>query len=54
MNTGLYALSVNGTQVFAVEMDIPLWLPVKPQLNRRWLRSAVRTALHGYFSNRSR
>jgi len=47
--TRLYTLAVNDQEVLAVDMNVPEWLPVKPKLNRAWLRNIVRNALAHVF-----
>lgn len=46
----LYRLEVNGETICEVAIDLPAWFPVKPRLNRSWLRPLVATALRNYFS----
>lgn len=42
----LYSLNLNGRVVLEVEMDVACLLPIKPRLNRRWLKNVVGAALH--------
>lgn len=48
----LYSLAINGSPLVEVEIDTPAWLPVRPRINQRWLRSLVSKALGRYFSSR--
>ena len=43
--TRLYTLAVDHKEIVVVDMEVPAWLPVKPRLNRAWLRNIVREAL---------
>jgi hypothetical protein len=46
-------LAVNGQTLLEVDVDAPRWLPIAPQVNRRWLRSFVAVTLKNYFSPRT-
>lgn len=52
--TKLYSLAINNQTILEIETEAPAWLPVKPRINRRWLRSALKTALIGYFDRQMR
>jgi hypothetical protein len=45
----VYSLAVNGKPIVEVEVEAPRWLPVRPALNREWLRRIVAAALAEYF-----
>ena len=51
--TRIYTLAVNGQTLLEVDVDAPRWLPIAPQVNRRWLRSFVAVTLKNYFSPRT-
>ena len=50
----LYSLQINDQPVCEITMDVPLGLPVRPQLNSAWLMSVVVEAIQGYFESRDR
>jgi hypothetical protein len=50
VNQRLYSLEVNGELICEVTAETPAWLPVKPELDRRWLRDLVKLALDRYFA----
>lgn len=52
--TRLYTLAVNEQAIVAIDMDVPDWLPVRPRLNRCWLRGLISAALRRYFAARAR
>ena len=37
----VYSLTVNGSEVVSVEMDVPDFLPRAPKLDRTWLMGIV-------------
>lgn len=45
MRMQLYQLYNNDRLLLSVSMDVPDWLPVRPRLNRFWLRQALRMVL---------
>jgi hypothetical protein len=47
--TKLYSLSVNEKPVLDVHMDVPNWMPVRPRLDRPWLRGLITRALRNCF-----
>ena len=49
----LAKLQINGETVCEVVADVPDWLPVRPQLNRRWLRGLFAQAIRNYMLKRS-
>jgi len=51
--TRIYTLAVNGQTILEVDVEAPRWLPIAPQVNRRWLRSLVAMTLKNYFSPRT-
>ena len=48
----LARLEVNGDTLCEVIVDVPSWLPVRPRLNRVWLRGLLVTALRHYLVQR--
>lgn len=46
----LYSLEINGQTICEVTAEAPAWLPVKPTLNKRWLRGLVAQAIRNYFA----
>lgn len=48
--TRLYSFAVNGENLVEVDMDVPKWFPVRPRINRNWLRYIVAQALRRYFT----
>ena len=50
----LCCLQANGKLLCEVTADIPTWLPVRPKLNREWLRSVLVQSIRECFSARSR
>jgi hypothetical protein len=46
-----YSLVINGQQLVDVKIETPAWLPVRPHINQRWLRSLIAQALGRYFSS---
>jgi len=46
----IYTLAVNGQTLLEVDVETSRWLPIAPQVNRRWLRSFVAVALQNCFS----
>jgi hypothetical protein len=45
----LYTLIVDDRALLEVTAQTPSWLPVRPSLSARWLRSMVAAALRRYF-----
>lgn len=52
MHVRLYCLKVNGKTVCEVTADVPSWLPIRPRLDRAWLKSVVSQALRECFQSR--
>jgi hypothetical protein len=50
MTVEVYSLEINNTPVLKVEAFQPEWLPFRPKINPRWLRSALNLALANYFA----
>jgi hypothetical protein len=48
----LYCLKINDEVVCEVTSDVPAWLPVRPRLDRGWLRGLVAQVLRDYFRSR--
>lgn len=45
----LYSLEINGKVICEVTAELPAWMRVKPQLDKRWLRGMINAALAEYF-----
>ena len=45
----VYALYDGNEPICEVEVETVPWLPVKPRINRAWLRLIIETALRRYF-----
>ena len=50
----LYCLKVNGRTVCEVTSEVPSWLPIRPKLDRKWLRQVVAQAIGEYFCPRNK
>ncbi len=50
----LYSLSINGVEVCRIEFQAPRGLPIRPRINRLWLRAVVAGALADYYKDRRR
>jgi len=51
--TRLYTLRVEGQTLLEVDVETPSWLPVRPKLSRRWVKTLVVSALKEYFGGRA-
>lgn len=49
----LAKLQINGETICEVEADVPDWLPVRPRLNRLWLRGLFAQAIRNYMLKRT-
>ena len=45
----VYSLAMNGKPICEVEMEVPAWLPVKPQVNKVWLTALAAQAVRELF-----
>jgi hypothetical protein len=50
MSVTLYQLKISGQLICEVTLEVPFWLPIRPRLNRAWLRATIAQAARYYFS----
>jgi len=50
----LAKLQINGETICEVIVDVPDWLPVRPRLDKRWLRGVFAEAIRNYMAKRAR
>ncbi len=45
----VFSLAINGKTVAEIDCSCPDWLPVRPRINRRWLRVMLAEAVRAYY-----